>query len=74
MCADKPLTLPNAVVKNEWRYTSTPYMPLWHAKGQLTFTFFTSDSIVGYIKCMLKKKFPSNFNSLLHSNCWHTLN
>ena len=38
--ADKPLTLPNAVVKNEWSYTSAPYMPLWHAQGQLYLYLF----------------------------------
>ena len=29
------LTISSTKVKNEWSYTSTPHMPLWHTQEQL---------------------------------------
>jgi hypothetical protein len=61
--AEGPLTLPNAL-----------YAIMACTEATLPSPFLHHIHIAGYIKSILKKEFSSSFNSLLHGNCWHTLN
>ena len=50
-CCDGDHTSPSsAEIKNDWIYTSTPYMPLWHAE-ELCYLYLYLTAFFKLFKC-----------------------